>query len=85
MSKEAKIGIFLFLIVSVLISFAFFAESISVSQDFSKENKKLIKEVQYKIDSLEKVINTSFKDKKDTLIIKVVPQEVKVFYNKETK
>lgn len=85
MSKETKIGIFLLLIVTTMISFAFFAEGMTqIQKTDNKLNKKILKLTE-RIDSLENVINTSFKNQKDTLLIQVIPQQVKVYYNKETK
>lgn len=85
MSKEIKVAILLLLMVSTLISFAFFAEGMTQVQNSKTIIDKRISELTEKIDSLEGIINTSFKNKKDTILIQVVPQEVKVFYNKETK
>lgn len=85
MSKETKLGIFLILVVAALISFAFFAESMSqIQKTNNRVNEKFLKLTE-RIDSLENVINTSFKNKKDTILIQVVPQQVKVYYNKEIK
>lgn len=85
MSKEIKTAILLLLIVSTLISFAFFAEGMTQIQKSKINTDKRIFGLLDKIDSLESVINTSFKNKKDTILIQVVPQQVKVYYNKETK
>lgn len=85
MSKETKLGVFLILVVTVVISFAFFAESMSqIQKTNDRVNRKILKLTE-RIDSLENVINTSFKNQKDTLLIQVIPQQVKVYYNKETK
>lgn len=85
MSKETKIGVFLLLIITTLISFAFFAESMTQIQKVKISTDKKILKLIEKVDSLENVINTSFKNKKDTVLIQVIPQQVKVYYNKETK
>lgn len=82
--KSLKTGVFLLFIgFSILVSFSFFCMSITHSQNFYKQLETTVSSFETKVDSLEHVINTSFKEKQDTIIIKVVPQQVKVYYNKE--
>lgn len=85
MSKEIKVAILLLLVITTLISFAFFAEGMTQVQNLKINVNKETRKLTERIDSLENVINTSFKNKKDTILIQVVPQQVKVYYNKETK
>lgn len=75
----------LFLALSALISFAFFNASVSVYQRRCEKIESNIQRLVFNVDSLEKVINTTFKERKDTILIQVVPQEVKIYCNKDTK
>lgn len=73
---------FLLISCSLLISFGFFCASISNNQLNYKKIEHQTQTFIIKVDSLEKVINTSFKERRDTTIVKVYPQEIKVYYNK---
>lgn len=74
---------FLLVSCSILIGFGFFCASVSNNQLNCKAINKQVQILTIKIDSLENIINTSFKEKRDTTIIQVHPQEIKVYYNKE--
>lgn len=75
----------LFLALSALISFAFFNVSVSVYQRRCEKIESNIQRLVLNVDSLEKVINTTFKERKDTILIQVIPQEVKIYCNKDIK
>lgn len=78
--RSLKVGAFLIIIgFSILISFAFFCMSTTHNQNLCRNLEHSIYTLTQKIDSLEGVVNTSFKQKKDTVLIQVVPQTVKVY------
>lgn len=80
--KSLIIGLlFLTIIFSILVSLLFTNISISTSQYQYQQNKTSIEQLIHKIDSLENIINTNFKNKKDTIIINIIPQQIKI-YNK---
>lgn len=82
--RSLKVGAFLLLIgFSILISFGFFCVSISYSDTNYKSIEHTVHLLVSKVDSLEQVVNISFKEKRDTTIIQVHPQEIKIYYNKE--
>lgn len=79
--RSLKVGAFLIVIgFSALISFAFFCMSTTHSQRLCNQLEYNVCALTSKVDSLEHVINTSFKQKRDTIFIQVVPQTVKVYY-----
>ena len=80
--KSVKIGVVLLLLgTSFLISFVFFCIDNTRSEIFFKQNQESIKSLVLRIDSLERVINSTFKELKDTTIICVFPQEIKIYYD----
>lgn len=82
--KSLKTGAFLITIgFSFLIGFVFFNVCISTFEHKHKQTNDTFQVIKNKVDSLENVINTSFKDKRDTTIIKLIPQEIKIYYPKE--
>lgn len=88
MNREKSLkfwALMLFLALSALISFAFFNVSVFVYQKRCEKIESNIQKLVFNIDSLEKVINTTFKEQKDTILIQVLPQEVKIYCNKNTK
>lgn len=62
---------------SVLISFGFFSAGVTKIQVINEQHHKDVKLLKNQIDSLENVINQTFKNKKDTIIVNVQPQIVK--------
>lgn len=80
--KSVKIGVVLLLLgTSFLISFVFFCIDNTRSEIFFKQNQESIKSLVLRIDSLERVINSTFKELKDATIIYVFPQEIKIYYD----
>lgn len=80
--KSVKIGVVLLLLgTSFLISFVFFCIDNTRSEIFFKQNQESIKSLVLRIDSLERVINSTFKELKDPTIIYVFPQEIKIYYD----
>lgn len=78
--RSLKVGAFLIIIgFSILISFAFFCMSTTHNQNLCDNFEHSIHTLTQKIDSLENVVNTNFKQKKDTVLIQVVPQTIKVY------
>lgn len=78
--KSIKIGVVLLLLgTSFLISFAFFCIDNTRSETFFRQNQENIKSLVLQIDSLERIINSTFKEMKDTTIIHVFPQEIKIY------
>lgn len=65
--KSIKIGVVLLLLgTSFLISFAFFCIDNTRSETFFRQNQENIKSLVLQIDSLERIINSTFKEMKDT-------------------
>ena len=86
MAKEQSLkfwALILFLGLSTLISFAFFNIGISVYQNRCDKIETTVQSLTIKVDSLENIINTTFKEKKDTIQIQILPQEVKIYCNKK--
>lgn len=68
---------------SALISFGFFSAGVTDMQKRLATQAEEHQIMQNQIDSLENVINTEFKNRRDTIIIKVSPQTIKYYhYNK---
>lgn len=65
---------------SALISFGFFSAGITKVQVIDKQHHQDVEILKSQIDSLETVINQSFKNKKDTIIVNVQPQIVKIHH-----
>lgn len=82
MNKKYIIAIIISLGISIIISFAFFNICITNFQKECNFNKKQIIILNNKIDSVENIINTSFKNKKDTIIVNTFPQQIKIYTNK---
>lgn len=82
--RSFKLGAFFMLIgISALISFGFFGASVTHSQNWDHKIEVDLYKLQTKVDSLEHVINTNFKERRDTTIIQVVPQAIKIYHNQE--
>lgn len=84
MDKNLNIGaLILTFCLGGLVSFAFFATSIRhTDQQYAQINaeQNIVKK---QLDSLEKSVNTYYKNKKDTIIINVLPHNIKI-YNEST-
>lgn len=65
---------------SALISFGFFSAGVTRMQNEVKCLEKEHLELQNQIDSLESVVNTSFKNNRDTIVIQIKPQTVKYYH-----
>lgn len=62
---------------SALISFGFFSAGVTKVQVIDEQHHKDVELLKNQIDSLENVVNQTFKNKKDTIIVNVQPQIVK--------
>jgi peptidoglycan hydrolase CwlO-like protein len=84
MDKNLNIGaLILTFCLGVLVSFAFFATGIRhTDQQYKQINAKQTI-VKQQLDSLEKSVNDYYKNKKDTIIINVLPHNIKI-YNEST-
>lgn len=69
------IGIGFVLIVNV----AFFGAQSSVIEDWTGKLTIGINYLEYKVDSLEKVVNVGFKNRRDTIILDIRPQTIKIY------
>jgi hypothetical protein len=65
---------------SALISFGFFSAGVTNMQKRLAIQAEEHQIMQNQIDSLENVINTEFKNRRDTIIIKVSPQAIKYYH-----
>lgn len=81
--KALKIGGFILALACMfMISFVFFCISVNHTEELDIKANEKINKLIIKVDSLEAVINTSFfKNRRDTIIVKTYPQEIK-FYSK---
>lgn len=82
-----KIGAFLITFgFSCLVTIAFFSIVTTNMQIFTNQCEQQKVHLQAQIDSLENVINTTFKNQKDTIIINIHPQDVRVYnYERTTR
>lgn len=80
--KKYKGVIFIILGISTFISFILFNISITAYQKGHDLTDSKIVILNNKIDSLEKVINTSFKNRIDTIVINTIPQQIKIYTTK---
>lgn len=65
---------------SALVSFGFFSAGVTDMQKRFAIQAEEHQIMQNQIDSLESVINTEFKNRRDTIIIKVSPQAIKYYH-----
>lgn len=65
---------------SALISFGFFSAEITKVQKIGRQHHHDVELLKNQIDSLENIVNQTFKNKKDTIIVHVQPQIVKFHY-----
>lgn len=63
--------------LSALISLGFFSAGVTKVQVIDEQHHKDVELLKNQIDSLENVVNQTFKNKKDTIIVNVQPQIVK--------
>lgn len=81
-NKALKIGGFILALAGMfMISFGFFCISVNHTEELDIKANEKINKLIIKVDSLEAVVNTSFKNRRDTIIVNTYPQEIK-FYNK---
>lgn len=62
---------------SALISFGFFSAGITEVQKIGQQHHQDVEFLKNQVDSLENVVNQTFKNKRDTIIVNVQPQIVK--------
>lgn len=65
---------------SALISFGFFSAGITKVQIIDAQHHKDVELLKSQIDSLESIVNQTFKNKKDTIVVKINPQIVKYYH-----
>lgn len=65
---------------SALVSFGFFSAGVTDMQKRLAIQAEEHQIMQNQIDSLESVINTEFKNRRDTIIVKVSPQAIKYYH-----
>ena len=65
---------------SALISFGFFSAGITEVQKIDRQHHHDVELLKNQIDSLENIVNQTFKNKKDTIIVNVQPQIVKYYH-----
>lgn len=63
----------------LIVNLAFFGAQGSITDDWTSKFTKEINYLEYKVDSLEKVVNTEFKNRRDTIILDVRPQTIKIY------
>lgn len=79
--EKSNLGFFLGAIgFSALISFGFFSAGVTNIQKEIANQAACHASFQRQIDSLETVVNTTFKNQKDTIIVKINPQVVKYYH-----
>lgn len=72
-------AIFIIIGFVFIVNFAFFGVQGRITQDWTDKFTKEINYLEYKIDSLEKVVNSNLTHRRDTLIIDVRPQTIKIY------
>jgi hypothetical protein len=65
---------------SALISFGFFSAGVTKVQIIDKQHHQDVELLKNQIDSLENIVNQTFKNKKDTIIVEINPQIVKYYH-----
>ena len=65
---------------SALISFGFFSAGITKVQKIGRQHHHDVELLKNQIDSLENIVNQTFKNKKDTIVVTVQPQIVKIHH-----
>lgn len=68
----------------IIIDLAFAGMQGKALDDWASRFSKEVNYLEYKIDSLEKVVNTDFKVRRDTIIIDVKPQTIKIYNQSES-
>lgn len=63
----------------LIVNFAFFGAQSSITKDWTDKFTKEINYLKYKVDSLEKVVNMEFKNHRDTIILDIKPQTIKIY------
>lgn len=72
--------------VSALFAFALFNINVTSLSKMHSKHQEIESRLQMQIDSLEDVVNTTFKNRKDTIVVNVRPQDVKIYnYDRTTR
>lgn len=88
MKKEQSLklwGFILLLGLVFVVNYVFFNVGVSIYQHRCEQIEQNIQTLIYKSDSIEKVINTTLRERRDTVLIQICPQEIKFYCNKNTK
>lgn len=72
-------AIFIIIGFVFIVNFAFFGVQGKITQSWTDKFTKEINHLEYKVDSLEKVVNSNLTHRRDTLIIDVHPQTIKIY------
>lgn len=79
-NKSLRIlAIFIIVGFVFIVNFAFFGVQGKITQSWTDNFTKEINHLEYKVDSLEKVVNSNLTHRRDTLIIDVRPQTIKIY------
>lgn len=79
-NKSLRIlAIFIIVGFVFIVNFAFFGVQGKITQSWTDKFTKEINHLEYKVDSLEKVVNSNLTHRRDTLIIDVRPQTIKIY------
>lgn len=79
-NKSLRIlAIFIIVGFVFIVNFAFFGVQGKITQSWTDKFTKEINYLEYKVDSLEKVVNSNLTHRRDTLIIDVRPQTIKIY------
>lgn len=79
-NKSLRIlAIFIIVGFVFIVNFAFFGIQGKITQSWTDKFTKEINYLEYKVDSLEKVVNSNLTHRRDTLIIDVRPQTIKIY------
>ena len=73
------LAIFIIIGFVFIVNFAFFGVQGKITQSWTDNFTKEINHLEYKVDSLEKVVNSNLTHRRDTLIIDVRPQTIKIY------
>ena len=73
------LAIFIIIGFVFIVNFAFFGVQGRITEDWTDKFTKEINYLEYKVDSLEKVVNSNLTHRRDTLIIDVRPQTIKIY------
>ena len=66
----------------LIVNFAFFGVQSNITSNWTNKFTQDINHLEHKVDSLEGVINTKFKQQRDTIIVDVRPQTIRIYQQK---